>query len=54
MHEIYLINIYEIYNFSSINYDKISLKENLFVLKQILRILSENVIINNFNLYHFH
>ena len=48
------MNIHEIYNSSLINYNEISLKENLFILKQTLRMSNENVIINNFNLYHFH
>ena len=53
-HEIYLMNIYEIYNFLLINYNEISSKKNLFVLKQTLRMSSENVIMNDFNLHHFH
>ena len=48
------MNIHEMYNFLSINYNKILSKENLFVLKQTLRMLSENVIINNFNLHYFY
>ena len=54
MQKIYSMNIYEMYNFSSINYNKILLKENLFVLKQALRMSNENIIINDFNLHHFH
>ena len=48
------MNIHEIYNFLSINYNEISSKENLFVLKQILRMLNENVIMNDLNLHHSH
>ena len=48
------MNIHEMYNFSSINYNEISSKESLLVLKQTLRMSNENVIINNFNLHHFH
>ena len=47
------MNIHDVYNFSSINHNKILKKENFFVLKQTLRMQSENVIINNFNLHHF-
>ena len=47
------MNIYDIYNFSSINYNEILKKENLFALKQTLRMQDENVIINNFNLHYF-
>ena len=43
------INIYDIYNFLSINHNKISKKENFFTIKQTLRMQNENVIINNFN-----
>ena len=53
-HEICLMNIHEMYNSSSINYNKISSKESLLVLKQALRMSNENVIMNNFNLHHFH
>ena len=42
------------YNFSSINYNEISSKKNLFVLKQALRMSNENVIVNDFNLHYFH
>ena len=53
-HEIRLMNIYEIYNFSLINYNEISSKKNLFVLKQTLRMLNENIIMNNFHLHYFY
>ena len=53
-HEICLMNIHEMYNSSSINYNKVSSKESLFVLKQTLNMSSENVIVNDFNLHHFH
>ena len=53
-HEIYLMNIHKMYNSSSINYNEISSKKNLFVLKQTLRMSNENVIVNDFNLHHFH
>ena len=46
------MNIYDIYNFLSINHNKISKKKNFFALKQTLRMQNENVIINNFNLHH--
>ena len=52
--KICLMNIYKMYNFSLINYNEISLKESLFVLKQALRMSNENVIINNFNLHHLY
>ena len=42
------------YNFSSINYNEISLKKSLFVLKQTLRMSNKNVIVNNFNLHYFY
>ena len=48
------MNIHEMYNFSSINYNEILSKESLFVLKQALRMSNENVIVNDFNLHHFH
>ena len=53
-HEICSMNIHKMYNSSSINYNKILSKESLFVLKQALRMSSENVIMNDFNLHHFH
>ena len=52
--KIYSINIYKMYNFSLINYNEILSKENVFVLKQTLRMSNKNVIINNFDLHHFH
>ena len=54
MQKICSMNISEMYNFSLINYNKISSRKSLFILKQALRMSSENVIINNFNLHHFH
>ena len=48
-----LMNIHKIYNSLSINHNEILKKENFFALKQALRMQSENVIINNFNLYYF-
>ena len=48
----YSMNIHDVYNSSSINYNEISEKENFFMLKQTLRMQNENVIINNFNLHH--
>ena len=48
------MNIHEMYNFLLINYNEISSKENLFILKQVLRMSDENVIMNDFNLYHSH
>ena len=53
-HEICSMNIHEMYNFSSINYNEISSRKSLFVLKQTLRMSNENVIMNDFNLHHFH
>ena len=47
------MNIHDVYNFSSINHNEISKKENFFALKQTLRMQNKNVIINNFNLHHF-
>ena len=54
IHKICSMNIYEMYNFLSINYNEISSKENLLVLKQALRMSNENVIINDFNFHHIH
>ena len=54
MQKICSINIHKMYNFLLINYNEISLKENLFILKQTLRMLNKNVIVNDFNLYYFH
>ena len=48
------MNVHEMYNSSSINYNKILSKESLFVLKQTLRMSNENVIMNDFNLHHSH
>ena len=48
------MNIHEVYNFSSINYNKVSSKRSLFVLKQTLSMPNENVIVNDFNLHHSH
>ena len=42
------------YNFLLINYNKILLTKNLFILKQALRMSNENVIINDFNLHYLH
>ena len=53
MNALCLINIYDVYNFLSINYNKILKKENFFALKQTLRMQSENIIMNNINLHHF-
>ena len=47
------MNIHDVYNFSSINYNKILKKENFLTLKQTLRMQNEIVIVNNFNLHHF-
>ena len=46
------MNIHDVYNSSSINHNKILKKENFFALKQTLRMQSESVIINDFNLHH--
>ena len=54
MQKICSMNIHKMYNSSLINYNEISLRKNLFVLKQTLRMSNENVIINDFNLHHFH
>ena len=53
-HEINLMNIHKMYNSSLINYNEVSSKKNLFVLKQTLNMSSENIIVNDFNLHHFH
>ena len=53
-HKICSMNIHEIYDFSLVNYNEILLKENLFVLKQTLRVSNKNVVINSFNLHHFY
>ena len=53
-HEICSMNIHEMYNSSSVNYNEVSSKENLFVLKQTLRMSSESVIMNDFNLHYSH
>ena len=47
------MNIYNVYNLSSIKHNEIVKKKIFFALKQALRMQSENVIINNFNLHHF-
>ena len=47
------MNIYDVYNSSLINHNKVLKKENSFALKQTLRMQNENVIVNNYNLYHF-
>ena len=47
------MNIYNIYNFSSINHNEISEKESFLALKQALRMQNKNVVMNNFNLHHF-
>ena len=46
------MNIYDVYNSSSINHNEISKKESFFALKQALRMQNENIIVNNFNLHH--
>ena len=47
-----MINIHEIYNLSFANHTKTTNLNNLFALKQTLRMQSENVIVNDFNLHH--
>ena len=47
------MNIYEVYNLSSINHNKILLKKSFFDLKQALRMQNKNIVINNFNLHYF-
>ena len=39
------------YNLFPINYNKILLRKSFLILKEILRMQSKNVIMNNFNLY---
>ena len=46
------MNIHDMYNFSSINYNEILKKENLFTLKQTLHMQNKNVIMNDFDLHH--
>ena len=53
MNALYLLNVYDEYNFSSINHNEILKKESFFVLKQTLRMQNKNIIINEFNLHHF-
>ena len=53
MNVLCLMNIHGIYNPPSTNHNKILKKKNLFVLKQTLRMQSENIIMNDFNLHHF-
>ena len=53
-HEICSMNIHEMYNSSLINYNEISSKENLFVLKQTLHMSNESAIVNDFNLHHLY
>ena len=48
----YSMNIHDVYNSSSTSHNEISEKENLFALKQTLRMQNKNVIINDFNLHH--
>ena len=52
MNALYSISIHNVYNSSSINNNEILKKESFFALKQTLHIQNENVIINDFNLYH--
>ena len=47
------MNIHNVYNLSSVNHNEISEKESFFALKQALRMQSESVIVNDFNLHHF-
>ena len=47
------MNIHNVYNLSSTNYNEISKKESFFALKQTLRMQDKNVIVNDFNLHHF-
>ena len=53
-HKICLMNIHEMYNSSSVNYNEVSSRKSLLVLKQTLSMLNENVIMNDFNLHHFY
>ena len=48
-----LMNIYNIYNLSSVNHNEILKKESFFALKQTMYMQNKNVIINDFNLHHF-
>ena len=47
-----MINIHEIYNSSLTNYTKTTNLDNLFTLKQTLRIQRESIIVEDFNLHH--
>ena len=47
-----MINIHEIYNSSFANHTKTTNLNNLFTLKQILRMQNENIIVDDFNLHH--
>ena len=47
-----IINIHEIYNSSFANHTKTTNLSNLFALKQTLRMQSESIIVDDFNLHH--
>ena len=53
-HKICSMNIHKMYNSSSINYNEVSSRRSLFVLKQTLSMSNENVIMSDFNLHHSH
>ncbi len=46
------MHIYRAYNSSSRDYDAIYNKESLLVIAIVFRMLSESVLIENFNLYY--
>ena len=48
------MNIHKIYNSLSVNYNKILSRKSLFILKQTLRMLNKNIIINDFNLHYLY
>ena len=47
-----MINIHEIYNSSFASHTKTTNLSNLFALKQTLRMQSESIIVDDFNLHH--
>ena len=47
-----MINIHEVYNSFFANHTKTTNLSNLFALKQTLRMQSENIIVDDFNLHH--
>ena len=47
-----IMHVYKIYNLFFKNYKVIYNKRSLLIIETILRILSENILIKDFNLYY--